>query len=178
MRDKNEGFALLFQPAEDTEQVVDFIVGEGCGRLIQNQKLGVCIKGTANFKKLLFTGLQLRDHGGGIHIHTEVFKQLPGPLELLFLVNQAELRFDFAAEKNIVRDGQIVDDIQLLVDECDAGRLHLLDCGAGILFSKEGDGAFIRRYDACQDVHQGAFSCSVFSEKCMDFALFNGKMNI
>ena len=59
MGNKNKGFALITQFAEDTEKVIDFVVGERSRRLIENQQLGICIQRTADFQKLLFTCFQL-----------------------------------------------------------------------------------------------------------------------
>ena len=94
------------------------------------------------------------------------------------MVDQTDLGFDFTAEKNIVRNGEVIDDVQFLMYKSNACSLHLLDGGAWILFSKEGDCAFIGRNYACQDVHQCAFARSVFSQKCMNFTFFYGNMNI
>ena len=158
--------------------MVDFIVGQSRRRLIENQELGVHIKGAADLQELFFAGFELRDHDGGIHIHTQVFKELPGAGDLFFLPKQAQRTLQLAAEKDVVGNGQIVDDIQFLVDKRDSGLLHLGDGRGRIIPAEKTDGTGVRRDDAGQNVHQGGFPGAVFTEKGVDFAFFHRKVDV
>ena len=123
--------------------MVDLVVGQGRGGLVQNEEFRVHIEGAADFQQLL-AGFQPGHHGGGVDVHTQVVKKLPGPGHLLPLAQQAELG-QLPAQKDVVCHRQVVDYIQLLVDKGDARRLHLLDGGGGVTFAVEGDGAGVGR---------------------------------
>lgn len=124
--------------------MVDLVVGQGRGGLVQNEEFRVHIEGAAYLQQLLLAGFQLGDHSGGVDVHTQVVKELPGPGHLLPLAQQAELG-QLPAQEDVVRHRQVVDYIQLLVDKGDARRLHLLDGGGGVALAVEGDGAGVGR---------------------------------
>ena len=178
MRNEDERFPLSFQFAQNLEQVVDLVVGQGRGRLVQDEKLRVHIQGAADFQKLLFAGFEVGDHGGGVNVHAQILEELPGARDLLLLAQQAEFVGQLPAEKDVVRHAQVVDDVELLVDKSDARRLHLLDGGGGIGLAHESDRAGVRRDDAGEDVHEGGFARAVFAQQRVDLALLHGEPDV
>ena len=157
--------------------MVDLIVGQGRGGLVQDQELCVGIQGAADLQQLLFAGFQLADHGIGINVHAQLLEKLLGLCQLLLIVQQAEPG-QFAAEEDIVRHRQIVYHIQLLMDKGDACGLHLVDGGRRIAFAAKDDLARISRDNAGEDVHQGGFSRAVFAQQSVDLALAHRQVDI
>ena len=141
----------------------NFIIGKRSGRFVENQKLGVCIKCTADFQELLFTGFQLRNHHGGVYIHTQIIEQLFCAPELFLLVDQAKFGCNFPAQENIVGNREIIDHIQFLMHKSNAGLFHLLNGRAGILLAEESDSACIRGDDTRKDIHHCAFPRPIFT---------------
>ena len=55
VRDEDDGFSLLDQRAHDDKKLVGFLGGEHSGGFIQNQDVGVAVKGFNDFNPLLRT---------------------------------------------------------------------------------------------------------------------------
>ena len=157
--------------------MVDLVVGQGRGGLVQDQQLRVGIQGAADLQKLLFAGFQFADHGGGIDVYAQVFKELPGAGHLLLIPQQAESG-QLAAEKDVVRHRQVVDHVQFLVDKGDAGGLHLVDGGCRVVLAAEGNASLIGGDDAGENVHQGRFSRAILAQQRVDLALLHRQVDV
>ena len=158
--------------------MVDFVVGKRGGGLIQDQELCVHIERPADLQQLFLTCLQVGDHRGGVHLHVQVFKQLFCEPDLFFLVDESEFCPDLPAEKNVVGNREVVDDVEFLMDKRDSRFFHLGNGRIGVFFSEKRNGSFVRRNDAGENVHQRALACAVFSQECMDFALFHREVDV
>ena len=132
VRDVEDRDAPRQQPVDNAEQPLDFRFGERARRLVHDEDRRVLREGLGDFHKLLVAhaershgllgpdvALQLGEQRGGGPLHRPVVEQAQGgPL--------------FAAQKNIRRRRQVLDQVQLLVDDRDAGRF-------GLAGAREGD---------------------------------------
>ena len=93
------------------------------------------------------------------------------------MIQQAAFLFDFAADKHVFIHGQIVDQVQLLMDKRDA-RIQRLR-GSMKLHGRavQRNRALIGLQNAAQDIHQRAFARAVFTQQGADFALVQMKIH-
>src|SRR5690606_22452436 len=84
----------------------------------------------------------------------------------------------FVAEEDVVRDAQLRDEAQLLVEQRDAPALGLARAGEIGGFAFEDDFARGPRYGAGDDLAQRALAAAIGAHECVDFAFLDRKLAI
>ena len=94
------------------------------------------------------------------------------------MIDKAAGCFDFPADEHVLRHRQVIDQVQFLVDECNA-------CIQRLGGRMEGNGLpvqlnlpFIRLQHTAQDIHQGGFPGTVFSQQRTDLPACHGKIHL
>ena len=96
---------------------------------------------------------------------------------LLCLVDEQALH-GLAADIDVFRHGQVLHEVQLLMDDADAERLRVaraVDLG---VLSKEFDRAAVARVDAGQHLHKRRLAGAVFADQRHDLALADLQLRI
>ncbi len=75
-----------------------------------------------------------------------------------------------APDEDVGGDVQIVEQVEFLMDEGDAGLGRVGDGHRGALRAVDPDGALARRDHAAQDLHQGGFAGPVLAHQADDLA--------
>ena len=83
----------------------NLLVVQGGGGFVQNEQPGLGVEGLGNFQQLLLPGLQLRDHGTGVDVHSQVLKQVSGLPDHGLLVQHTKRIGKLLAEENVFING-------------------------------------------------------------------------
>ena len=131
------------------------------------------MEGLGDLQQLLAAGVQAAHHLGGVDVHPQPVEQLLGLADHLFFVQVAEPAQNLLVQKQVLIDGQVVDDVQLLVDEGNPRLVRRFDCDGIHLLPAELHGASVPLVDAAQDVHQGGLAGAVFAQQCVYLPLLH-----
>jgi hypothetical protein len=74
----------------------------------------------------------------------------------------------FSTQEDIFRDGEVVDEVQFLIDDTDSGIEHRFDAELLHHAAPELDFAFIGLVEPREYLHQGGFPCPVFPYQRMN----------
>ena len=180
MGNQNNGDSLLFQKTHGAEKHSDFLLGQCCRGFVQNQNPGIFPQRMSDADHLLFRIGQIAHFLPGIQMHLQSFQNFfrfsihSGP------VNEAAL-FPFpVAEENILCTAHIQVYAEFLINHCDTCIFRVL-CGAeALFFSVDENLALIgtRRISSTDNLHQGGFSCTVFTDDAQDFSCFDLEIHI
>ena len=78
VRDEDEGPAFCLQVPQDAEQVLDLVVAQRGGGLVQDHQLRVGVQRATDLQQLLLTGLQFRDLAASGPCRRRVARTVPG----------------------------------------------------------------------------------------------------
>ena len=85
-------------------------------------------------------------------------------------IEPTETPCDFAAQKHIGGDAQVLSQVEFLMDEHDAGGESIADIIEAHQLAVETNFAGIGRFDAGHDLHQRRFAGAVFADHRQNFA--------
>lgn len=80
---------------------------------------------------------------------------------------------DFAAEEEVIGDGELLDEIEFLVDDADTGGLGIASILEASELAVKKEFAVVVRNHSGNNFHEGAFSGAIFSDDGMDFCRSN-----
>src|SRR5580692_3007388 len=91
-------------------------------------------------------------------------------IELVLVEQQAEQALRFAADENILRDSQMIHQLQFLMNDPDSRRLSLARTGEINRSTIVENGPAVFGVDAGEDFHQRRFAGAVLAHQSMDLA--------
>ena len=165
MRDEDDGDPLLPQRAHDGEQVRDLVLGEGRRRLVHDEDLRVLQERAADLHDLLVGGVQVGHHLPRIDRDVELGQDGARLRAHALHVHEAQARAELRAEKKVLIDAQVVDEIQFLVDEADAQLPRGRGCRDDGPGPADEDLPRIRGKHPAEDVHEGGLSGAVLADQ-------------
>src|SRR5690606_30185944 len=171
MTDVNEGDAALLQGANALEQRLDLGGREGGGRFVHHHDTGIERERFRDLDRLLLGDRQPPDHRSRRDrpLDAEVGEELAGVRVHLATVDEpAFLRFP--SEEDVLGDGAIRQEVELLVDDADATLLRLTGMVELHRLAIEHDLPGIRLVDPGDDLHQGRLAGTVLAHDGMDLA--------
>ncbi len=179
VRDHDARHALLFQIAQQAQQVFAVILVQRRSRLVQDQQLDVLAQRLGDLDQLLLADAQILDLGGGVDAELDLLQHLVGLLDGLVPVDQEALP-DLVAEENVLVDRQLGEKRQLLIDDGDADLFAVGDALEFLNLAAEQDVAVIAavRPDPAQHLHQGGLACAVLADQAVDLTLGDAKADI
>ena len=111
--------ALGGHPPDRLEKVLHLRSLQGGGGLVEQEKSGIPVQGGGNLDELPAGHGELADLLAGRHIEAELVQEDGGlPLHLLDVEPEPH-GAELAAEKQVLRDGEVLDDRELLIDAGD-----------------------------------------------------------
>ena len=177
MGDEDNSDALLLQRAHHSEDPLNFRLRQRGGRLVHNDNGGILHQSPGNLHDLLVAGIQIPNHGIGIQLQIHALEQLLRLFPHQGLVQQTSFVGQMGQE-HILVDRQIVDEIQLLVDESHAGVQRFQRRCKMYFLPVQANGAAVGGKNAAQNIHQGRFAGTVFSQQRTDFPGSQGEVHI
>ncbi len=165
--DEQDRLPLRLQEVDQIEQVLNFLVGQGCRRLVHDDDLGIDRKRARHRHQMLVGDGQVLQLGVGRDMAGADFrKKRPGARIHSPPVDQAERGAGRMAEEDVFRNRQLVEENSFLVNRVDAGleggmRRRQHDGSAG-----NPDLAFVRLIDAGHGLDQRRLAGTVLADQC------------
>ena len=177
VRDINDAQLLIAQVADDLEQLLDLRLRQRRGGLVKDDDLGLVGNGLGDLAHLLLTDRQIAHLFRGIDIDAQLIEELLGLGVHLGIIDDGALH-EFAADEDVLRNGQVVHHVQLLVNDDDARLLRLLGTMEFDFLAFIGDGSGILGVDAREHLHQRGLAGAVLAHQRMHFALANLQIDV
>ena len=103
--------------------MLDLLVVERRGRLVEYKQFGVGVQRLGDLQKLLFAGFQFAHGNGGVDVHAQMLKELGGLGDHALFVQRAQAGEALLAQEYVFIDAQIVKEVEFLMHKGDAGLL-------------------------------------------------------
>ena len=162
--------ARVGQAPHDAEEDVDLGVGEDRRRLVEDEHLGVAGERLGDGDLLLLGDGQVAHRPGRVALReAEQAEQLEDLLVLPGPVDPAA-RDDLAADEDVLGDGQLGEELRLLVDGLDAVGHRLLGGGEVHRGALEGHRPRVGRLGAGDDLDQRRLAGAVLADDGVDGA--------
>ena len=172
MRDDDEGLAVGLHVAHDGEELVRLLRGEHGGGLVENEDVRAAVEHLDDLDGLLLRNGHVVDLLIGVDVEPVFVADL---LDLFAGFGQVELAFK--AEDDILRCGEEIDELEVLVDHADAVLERVLGGGDRHRFAMNVDLPLVGEVDAGEHVHQRGFAAAVFAEQRQDLAFVQLKVD-
>ena len=92
------------------------------------------------------------------------------PVQLVLVEQQAERAPRLAADEDVLGDGQVIHQLEFLMNDPDPSRLRLARIGEGDLLAAVKDCPAVFCIDAGENLHQRRFAGAVLAHQRMDLA--------
>ena len=164
--DDDNGFPVGLHGPKDVEELVGLLGGEDGGGLVQNQDVGPPVEDLDDFHRLLLGNGHVVNLLAGVDVEAVSLADVPDPFPGGPDVQPARL---LQAQDDVLRGGEHVHQLVVLVDHADAAR-------EGVFGGADGDGlavdqnlALVGEVDAGEHVHQRGFSAAVLTQQGENF---------
>jgi len=171
VRDVDAGDAARAQVAEDGEEHLHFMLGERGGGFVEDEDARVLGQRLDDFDELLFAHAEPPDGRGGIDGDAEAVEQRASVAVHARPVDEPAAGRR-GAEEDILGDGHLIDECELLIDDRDPGALGVGDAvkGRGLAVDEEFALVTAVGVQAAQELDQRGFARAVFPAERVDFA--------
>ena len=165
------------QVGDDAKEPRDLRVGQGRGGLIHDHDLGVEGECLGDLDHLLIADPQVGEPGLGRDGRAQPFEQAFRPSRHRTIIEPAEPSSPglFAAQENVVGDRELGNQVELLVDDPDAGVFGLARAREPDRPAVEMDLAFKIGDGPGQDLHERALARAVLAANGVDLAGARGE---
>ena len=177
MGNKEDGLALLLEPAHDLHQLVDLLRGQHSGGLVEDEDLIVAVEHLQNLHALLHTHRNITDERIGVNTQAVLLAQGHDLLAGLSLLQKAQL-VGLHAQNDVVQHAEALHQLEVLVDHTDAQCVRIVGVADGDLLAVLEDLTLLRLIQAEQHAHQRALACTVLAQQGMDLALSQLQGNV
>ena len=160
--DVNDPDTLRFQFVDHPEQSLGFAGGEGGAGFIHHDDAGILRECLGDLDDLLLGDGEAVALGIDRHLHADPLEQCLRPCLLAGAGNEADAA-GFLSEENILAGGQVRDEVELLINDPDAGRLRSLRGGDGGRLAIDLDRALVRLMGAAENLDERAFAGAIFA---------------
>ena len=170
--DVDDADAVRAQTPGSVEQQLRLAARNHRSRLVEHQKLRIAHQRLCDLDHLLIRDAQLLHQRAGVEMMAEPVERFAGASVHRGVVDQSEPRLRRVAEEDVLRDRQLGEKNEFLVDHMDAGVFRLLGRRPAARDAVEDDLAAIRRVGAGDGLDQCRLAGAVFAEQRVDFAGF------
>ena len=180
MRDEDHGDAGALEIRHDGEQPVGFRQGEARGGLVHDDEPGVERERLDDLEHLALGDRQGRDGRVGREVAAEPLEERGHPRPQRRTIDQPERAGPgrLAADEDVGGRVEVVEEVQLLVHEGDAGAERLGDGEGLVVGAADRDPAGARRHDAAEDLHQGRLAGPVLADEAQHLAGLDGEADV
>ena len=174
VRDVENRHAALAQPVDDAKQPGDFGFGQGAGRLIHDQNLGLERQRLGDFDQLLIADAQRADRLAGRDLAFELVRAVrAAERSMPRSSSRPKPTAPLAAEKDIRGGGKLFDEVQFLMNDAHAGLFGVARAGEANRLAAQPQGSFELGNHARDDFHQRAFAGPILADDGMHLAAAN-----
>ena len=150
VRDEQDGEALVLELAQVGEQLVDLLRHEHGGRLVQDEDLRAAVEHLADLDALPRADAELLDQRVGIDVEAVGVGDLADLARARRAVSSTPALGRLAAEHDVLEDGQVVGQHEVLVHHADAGGDRVRRRGERHRLAVDGDRALVRLVHAVE----------------------------
>jgi hypothetical protein len=178
MADVDDAEAFLLQPSNHLKELLGIVAGEGTGRLVEDDDLGVGDEGAGDFNQLLRGDGQVANDGAGLEPGvTEPFEGLSHPGSLTSVLDESPAG-QLLPEHDVVFDGEMGGEVQLLIDHGDAGLPGGMGAIGGVRPTCERHTSGVWSMGAAEDFHEGALAGPVFADQGQHSSGLDGQRHV
>ena len=165
MRDIDNAAPLGFQLTDHAEQGFGFGIGQGVGRFIHNDDLRLEAQHLRDLHHLLIADGKVAHQSVALKAQIQLRQQFVRFGIHGFPVDFAKPVHELTAEEDVLRNGELRDQVQLLVDDANARFLRGFRAVEGGLFTQPQQRTGIALIDPGQHFHHGGFARAVFAHQ-------------
>ena len=177
MGDINNRNAPFFQVADDVKQSVQFFFGQRGRGLVHQDDPAVAAERLGDLHHLLAGHGQGPDLGPGVRIKADAVEQLLRlPVDLLPVDPLESLREP--AGENVLRNGKLIHQIELLENDADAMGGCNQRIGDIDFLPVDEDLSFVFLVVAVEDLHERRFARAVFPDQSPHLAFGDGEAHV
>ena len=171
VRDVDDADALGLELADDPEQLGDLGIVQRRGRLVHDQDLGLERQGLGDLHHLLPGDRELADFGARIEPEVQSGEDGRGvAVQGLLVEQEPEGPLGLAADEDVLRGGEVVHQVELLMNDADAEVLRRTGRRNIDGHAVDADFAGVLRIDSGEDLHQGRLAGAVLPDEGVDLA--------
>jgi hypothetical protein len=150
--------------ADHLEELVGLAAGDGGGRLVQQQHLGIEVERLGDLDELDLRRGERGDRPVGVEVEVEQVEAAPGLGAEAAPVDDPSAR-RHRLQHDVLPDGERGDDVALLVDDADADLAGRVRRGDGDLVPVEQEASAVGLLDAGEDLDERALARAVLAQQ-------------
>ncbi len=158
------------QVGDDVEEGAHFLLGEGGRGLVHDDEFRVAHERAADGDELFVGDGEVADEFVEVDLEADLGDGFAGDLAHARAVDEAASGGDFAAERDVLHDGEVGEDGEVLVDDAYTRVDGVGGCQSRKLAAPDGDRALFGGVDSGDDFDEGGFARPVFSGEAVDFS--------
>ena len=180
MRNEDDADAARLEGGDDLEQAARLGERQARRRLVHDDEPGIEGQRLGDFEQLLLGDRQFGDGRIGPEVDLEAVEQRLDATVYRLAIDQLQRAAPerLTADEDIGGHVEIVEKIEFLVDEGNAGGRRLVDVERGALGAVDADHALGRRNDAAEHPHQSRFACAILADEPDHFARRHEKTDV
>ena len=174
---EQHGDALALQLTNHANQVIDFAARQRGGRLVHDDELGLRRDGSGDRHELAHgqrqAGDQRVEESVGLRQVDRLQRLARRPVEHRAIEQPGQTTVaphELLRQSDVLRDGHVRDEREILVDRLDAGSQRLDGGERRMRLAFETDAAFIRRLRTRDDLDERALAAAVLAQQVIDLA--------
>ena len=175
--DEKDGLSFRREIFHDLHELVDFLRGQNCRRLVEDQNLVVPVEHLENFGSLLHTDGDILYLCVRVDAQAVLLRQGEDLFPRLLLLQKARF-IGLHAEDDIVEHREALDQLEVLVYHADVEVVRVVGVADPDDLSVLLDDAALGLIQAKEHAHQGRFAGAVFAEQRVNFPLFQLEGNV
>ena len=173
--DDDDRLAVGLHVADDAEQLLGLLRGQNCRRLVEDQDVRAAVQHLDDLQRLLLADAHLVDLLVEVKGELVLFADGAGLVVDLF---QVELLAAAHRQGDILRRGEHVHELEVLVDHADAQVQRVAGGADGRRLVADIDLALVGEVDTGDHVHQGRLAAAVFAQQGQNLAAAHAQGNI
>src|SRR5688572_6287970 len=163
--DIDDAFALRPQVADDLEQMRDFPLGQGRGRLVHDQDVGFVGDRLGDLHHLAVRNRQVAHLDLRIDPDVELLEQGRGLAAQRGMIDEPQGVLGLAPDPDVLRHGHEGHQVQLLMDHGNAVLQRVQRRGQPDVLAAQLERAGIRMIDAGNDLHERGFAGAILAHQ-------------
>ena len=170
--------AARLEVGDDVEEGAHFLLGEGGRGLVHDDEFRVAHECAADGDELFVGDGEVADEFVEVDLEADFGDGFAGDFAHARAVNEAASGGNFAAERDVLHDGEVGEDREVLVDDAYARVDSVGGCQSRKLAAPDGDRALFGGVDSGDDFDEGGFARPVFSGEAVDFSGRDVKVDV
>src|SRR5690606_9824414 len=165
VRNIDDRYAARLEVRDDAEEHIDLRRAQRRGGLVHDEDTGVERNGTGDLDELLLADRQVFRQRIGGNAGLQAIEKRIGLLDLCLVVDAAQSARYFAGGEDVLGNGEVAEEIQLLKDDADAMAHSVRGAVQMDALTVHPDLAERRPLDAGDDAHHRRFAGAVFTDE-------------